>query len=249
MAIGLAVSLVGHGALLAAAGWLWQFRLPAAEMTVTVALAHQPRGIATAPGTVADAPGESEMAAAVPASPAEDASPIAGAARVAASPTTPPVSRTSAKKPRNRTRAEPSNDQAPGASASSEAEEAAGREAIGANQAQDDGDRTTGSAGSTAAASGTEGDSPARPDALGNRPPRYPALARQRKEEGRVVLHVIVDAQGNVASLSVARSSGSRLLDDAAVDAVRRWRFAPARRAGVPVAGSVEVPILFRLTG
>jgi protein TonB len=62
-------------------------------------------------------------------------------------------------------------------------------------------------------------------------------------------LHVIVDAQGNVASLSVARSSGSRLLDDAAVDAVRRWRFAPARRAGVPVAGSVEVPILFRLTG
>jgi protein TonB len=97
-------------------------------------------------------------------------------------------------------------------------------------------------------ASVADGDSPARFDGLGNPPPRYPLLARQRKVEGRVVMHVLVNARGGVETVSIARSSGSRLLDDAAVDAVKRWRFIPARKAGFAVASAVEVPVLFRLT-
>ena len=54
-----------------------------------------------------------------------------------------------------------------------------------------------------------------------------------------------VDASGAVSAVSVANGSGSRLLDRAAMDAVRRWRFEPARSNGEPVAATVRVPIQF----
>ncbi len=81
----------------------------------------------------------------------------------------------------------------------------------------------------------------------GNEPPRYPRLARHRGEQGTVVLRVWVDAQGTVTDARVARSSGHALLDDAAIAAARRWRFRPARVAGVPVAAVVEHEVEFRL--
>jgi len=77
--------------------------------------------------------------------------------------------------------------------------------------------------------------------------PRYPMIARRRGLEGRVVLRVLVDVDGAVRSVEVAQSSTHAVLDDAAAAALRRWRFDPARRAGVPVAAEVEVPIAFRL--
>ncbi len=83
---------------------------------------------------------------------------------------------------------------------------------------------------------------------LGNPKPRYPRSARLLGHEGRVVLRVEVTRGGAPASVRVASSSGFSELDAAALRAVRRWRFAPARRAGVAVAGAVEVPIVFRLT-
>ena len=83
---------------------------------------------------------------------------------------------------------------------------------------------------------------------LGNPKPRYPRSARLRGHQGRVVLRVEVTLEGAAASVRVASSSGFSELDAAALRAVRRWRFAPARRAGVAVAGAVEVPIVFRLT-
>ena len=82
---------------------------------------------------------------------------------------------------------------------------------------------------------------------IANPPPRYPFSARRRGQEGRVVLRVEVDPAGHAADVIVARSSGISVLDKAAADAVRRWRFQPARRGGVPVVGRIEVPILFRL--
>ncbi|RMD63666.1 MAG: energy transducer TonB [Alphaproteobacteria bacterium] len=81
-----------------------------------------------------------------------------------------------------------------------------------------------------------------------NPPPRYPYLARRRGQEGRVVLRVVVGADGRVHAIRVHRSSGYRLLDEAALDAVKRWHFTPARRGGVPVTGTLDVPISFRLT-
>lgn len=83
---------------------------------------------------------------------------------------------------------------------------------------------------------------------LSNPPPRYPYLARRRGQEGRVLLRVRVSSAGDAAAVSIRRSSGYRLLDDAAVEAVREWRFVPASRGESPVAGTVDVPITFKLT-
>lgn len=84
---------------------------------------------------------------------------------------------------------------------------------------------------------------------LANRAPRYPRVSRIRGEEGRVVLRVQVTAAGAAASVHVRRSSGHRRLDEAAIEAVRTWRFEPATRFGMRVAGAVDVPIVFRLEG
>ncbi len=77
--------------------------------------------------------------------------------------------------------------------------------------------------------------------------PRYPRRARQRGIEGRVVIRLTVAADGTPARISILRSSGYAILDQAAVRTFRDWRFRPASRAGVPVASSLDVPISFRL--
>ena len=84
---------------------------------------------------------------------------------------------------------------------------------------------------------------------LANPAPRYPWFARRRGQEGRVVLRVRVGPDGAAEAVSIHRSSGYRLLDEAAAAAVGAWRFAPARQDGRPVPGSVDVPVSFRLTG
>lgn len=83
---------------------------------------------------------------------------------------------------------------------------------------------------------------------LANPAPRYPYLARRRGQEGRVILRVLVGAAGDAKAVSIRRSSGYRLLDEAALKAVGAWRFVPARVAERPVAGAVDVPVSFRLT-
>jgi protein TonB len=82
---------------------------------------------------------------------------------------------------------------------------------------------------------------------LSNPKPAYPPAARKRGLEGLVVLAVEVDADGRPFDVTVKESSGHPMLDNAALGAVRRWRFEPARRAGRPVRAGVEVPIRFRL--
>lgn len=81
-----------------------------------------------------------------------------------------------------------------------------------------------------------------------NPKPAYPAYARRRGIEGRVVLRVEVTAEGGAGAVAVVESSGHDSLDEAAVTAVRRWRFHPAVRDGVPVPSTLRVPITFRLT-
>jgi protein TonB len=90
---------------------------------------------------------------------------------------------------------------------------------------------------------------PPRPVAglAGNRRPVYPTQARDRGEEGTVLVLVHVTAQGAAESVSVARSSGHPTLDEAAMAAIRSWRFSPATRGGVPVAAEAEVPVAFHL--
>lgn len=77
-------------------------------------------------------------------------------------------------------------------------------------------------------------------------PPSYPRRALRRGESGEALLRVHVGPDGVPQAIDLVRSSGSRSLDRAATDAVRRWRFSPARRDGQPVAGVVQVPIAFQ---
>jgi protein TonB len=81
-----------------------------------------------------------------------------------------------------------------------------------------------------------------------DRPPAYPEMARRRGQQGRVVLHVDVSAEGMPVTVAVVETSGFASLDAAAMTAVQRWRFVPATRGGTPVPAVAEVPVRFRLT-
>ncbi|WP_174906483.1 energy transducer TonB [Burkholderia diffusa] len=82
---------------------------------------------------------------------------------------------------------------------------------------------------------------------LRNPAPDYPAFAQDQGWEGRVVLRVRVLANGTPDSVEVRTSSGRRMLDNAAVAAVKRWTFVPAKRGDEAVDGWVNVPIDFKL--
>lgn len=77
--------------------------------------------------------------------------------------------------------------------------------------------------------------------------PEYPKGARQRGEQGTVVLEIEVDAGGVCAAASVAASSGFPELDAAAVKAARAARFTPARAEDRPVASTARLSLVFRL--
>ena len=78
-------------------------------------------------------------------------------------------------------------------------------------------------------------------------PPSYPPRARELGMEGEVVVRCLLDRDGTPGSVTLARSSGHALLDEAALAAVRRWAFEPGRRGGVPVPAIVQIPVRFAL--
>lgn len=82
---------------------------------------------------------------------------------------------------------------------------------------------------------------------LRNPSPAYPAAARRNGEEGTVTLRVLVSIEGAPREVTLERSSGSGILDAAALATVKTWRFVPARRGGEAHEAWVLVPIVFRL--
>lgn len=80
-----------------------------------------------------------------------------------------------------------------------------------------------------------------------NPEPEYPPLARRRQQEGTVILEVLVTSAGTVGGLAVHQSSGHSLLDEAALNGVKGWRFVPGRRGAAAVAMQVLVPVRFGL--
>ncbi|HHQ9972856.1 TPA: energy transducer TonB [Pseudomonas aeruginosa] len=82
---------------------------------------------------------------------------------------------------------------------------------------------------------------------LHNPAPEYPALAMRRGWEGTVLLRVHVLASGSPSEIQVQKSSGREALDQAAVKAVKRWSFVPAKRGDKAEDGWVSVPIDFKL--
>jgi len=81
-----------------------------------------------------------------------------------------------------------------------------------------------------------------------NKLPPYPRLARQLGQEGLVILSVEIDEKGLARNVKIAKSSGYKLLDEAAVKTVQGWIFIPATKKGRPVPSNVEMPIRFKLT-
>ncbi|MDX2218780.1 MAG: TonB family protein [Burkholderiales bacterium] len=84
-------------------------------------------------------------------------------------------------------------------------------------------------------------------DYFSNPAPAYPPLSKRLQEQGRVLLYVLVDAQGAPLKVELKSGSGFSRLDEAALDVVQRWKFVPGTRNGVPESMWVEVPIEFRL--
>ena len=81
----------------------------------------------------------------------------------------------------------------------------------------------------------------------GNPKPVYPRMAIRRGIEGEVELSVSVSALGQVSRISINKPSGFAMLDQAAIDSVRKWQFTPAIQDGVPTAMVVDIPVQFRL--
>jgi protein TonB len=75
--------------------------------------------------------------------------------------------------------------------------------------------------------------------------PRYPPLALQMRQAGIVVLHAIISRDGRISALEVV--SGSPFFVQAALDAVRQWRYRPTLLNGEPVEVETTITVEFRL--
>ena len=82
---------------------------------------------------------------------------------------------------------------------------------------------------------------------LNNPAPKYPSFAQRQGWQGTVVLRVRVLASGKVQGVEIKKSSGRKTLDEAAIEAVKGWEFAPSKRGNTPIDGWATVPIEFKL--
>ena len=82
---------------------------------------------------------------------------------------------------------------------------------------------------------------------LNNPPPAYPSVSRRLGEEGKVMLRVFVEPNGTPSQVKIHQPSGFPRLDAAALDAVRQWRFVPARQGTDRIGAWVLVPVAFNL--
>ncbi len=82
---------------------------------------------------------------------------------------------------------------------------------------------------------------------LSNPVPQYPSAARRLRLQGTATLRVLVGRDGHPKTVRLEKTSGARILDDAAINAVQHWLFVPARRGDRTIAAEVDVPIRFRM--
>lgn len=78
-------------------------------------------------------------------------------------------------------------------------------------------------------------------------PPAYPREAREARQQGTVILRVLVGIRGESREVIVETSSGAETLDAAAVAAARQWKFNPGITDGKPSEGAILVPVTFSL--
>ena len=101
--------------------------------------------------------------------------------------------------------------------------------------------------GTAANGAGSSGTTP--PRILTKTEPEYPAAARQDGQQGTVILKVQILENGRPGFIAIYRTSGYAALDNAAVAAVRKWRFSPAKNSasGRAIQCTTTLPVSFRL--
>ncbi|CCG41988.1 energy transducer TonB [Magnetospirillum molischianum] len=255
-AVGGGLSLILHAGLLAAGLWgMRQVAVPSSELAVEVALVSV-ADTGTATPTLTSAPTPAPASVPVPAltqpSPPKAVHPIRPPAPQRAVPSPVPVKMKSAPRVPD---ASPPSEEGPSEPVSEPMATETGE--VGGEPHSVPVGTTVGAATATGAATGARGgaaaggreDADLRAEPLDTPPPSYPLAARRRGLEGRVLLRIGIDERGQVAAIDLAASSGSETLDDAAVAAVRQWRFRPERRDRKSVAATILVPIRFQLGG
>ena len=75
----------------------------------------------------------------------------------------------------------------------------------------------------------------------------YPLIAKKNEWEGTVRIRVVIQPNGLPETISIKKTSGHKVLDNAAIEAVRKTRFIPAKDGNIPVRSIVEIPIKFDL--
>ncbi len=75
-------------------------------------------------------------------------------------------------------------------------------------------------------------------------PPDYPTALRRDGVSGLVMVKCTIDEQGNVIETTVEKST-NELFDEPALNAVKKWKFKPARQDGTPIAIKVSIPVKF----
>ena len=88
-------------------------------------------------------------------------------------------------------------------------------------------------------------DLPVAPRKLVDVRPQYPEIARAARVEGTIIMEAVLDTNGRVTQLHVLRSVP--MLDQAALDAVRQWRYAPSLYGGRPVSVLMTITVRFTL--
>ncbi|MGR4999060.1 TonB family protein [Vibrio celticus] len=78
-------------------------------------------------------------------------------------------------------------------------------------------------------------------------PPNYPRQARRRGVEGVATYEIWLDAEGKQIKQALVNSSGALMLDNAALDAIKQWKFSPHTVNGRAIAHRVQIPVRFRL--
>lgn len=76
--------------------------------------------------------------------------------------------------------------------------------------------------------------------------PSYPSQLKRDGVTGMVAVSIMVDEQGNVQEAKVEKSSNPGF-DQAALEAVTKWKFKPAKKAGAPVSVKVVIPVKFAI--
>lgn len=87
-----------------------------------------------------------------------------------------------------------------------------------------------------------------KPEIMNRVNPAYPPIAQQKKIEGTVILSVLVSERGEAIDARVLRGAGGQSgLNEAAIDAVKKWKFRPAVKDGKRVRVWMTYPIVFKL--